>query len=460
MDRCQTPFGKRMLKKWLTQPLYQISSIVERQDAVAFLMNLPVRQVADTTRRVNRFSFVPALTFAFFLSVCCVQDTFTNKLRGDIKGLPDLERFISRIHAHGQKKSINVIMYENVGAKKLDVFLKSLDAFKKLIDVLRDLARQVNLAEANADGSTDGPGVRLKMLVTSQAAGGLLPEFDSLLKEVYALFDLQRAKTEKKILPMPGLNEEYDDACVELRNKIREAEVFLAGINKDMRAGGKITWVHKGKGQAHTHARNQRVRCSRSRFAFGVACSLTVRVVCALSSFLRVSERYQFEVTEKVSAGASIPNEWQIASSTKTAKRYVTSETQEFARQIARLELIKEAGEKDAARLVFFHFARHHAIWDRVVSIVGEVDCLASLALVSKHHRQCVRPEFVSFESNGNKAMLDLRGSVHPTLYEADNVNGLKPGAHQSFIANDVLMGVPDENPARFVLVSGPNMGE
>lgn len=43
VDRCITPFGKRMLKKWLTQPLFQISSIVERQDAVQFLMNLPVR---------------------------------------------------------------------------------------------------------------------------------------------------------------------------------------------------------------------------------------------------------------------------------------------------------------------------------------------------------------------------------------------------------------------------------
>ena len=171
-----------------------------------------------------------------------------------------------------------------------------------------------------------------------------------------------------------------------------------------------------------------------------------------------MSERYQFEVHEKVSAGASIPDEWQIASSTKTAKRYVTDETQQFARDIAKLELIKEEGEKDAARLVFFNFARHHAVWDRVVSIIGELDCLASLALVSKNHRQCVRPEFVSFESNDNKAMLNLRGSVHPTLYEADNVNGLKPGAHQSFIANDVLMGA-DENPARFVLVSGPNMG-
>ena len=153
-------------------------------------------------------------------------------------------------------------MYENVGAKKLDVFLKSLDAFKKLSAVLREMAKQVHMAEANADGSTDGPGIRLKMLITLQSQGGLLPDFEPLLREVVELFDLQRAQSDKKILPMPGLNPQYDEACVQLRNKIREADQFLAGINRDMRAGGKIVWVHKGKGQRrskHSERRNEQI---------------------------------------------------------------------------------------------------------------------------------------------------------------------------------------------------------
>ena len=36
LDHCATAFGKRLLKSWLARPLYDVNSIVERQDAVAY----------------------------------------------------------------------------------------------------------------------------------------------------------------------------------------------------------------------------------------------------------------------------------------------------------------------------------------------------------------------------------------------------------------------------------------
>lgn len=136
-----------------------------------------------------------------------------------------------------------------------------------------------------------------------------------------------------------------------------------------------------------------------------------------------------------------------------------TSRSKKLSAAIQEAELAKEEMEKDASRYVFATFAEQYATWIGTVELLAELDCILSLSLVSKNHAGCVRPEFVSFESNGGHAMLDLRQSSHPALYETSNVNGLKPGADNAFIANDVLMGVPDENPARFVLVSGPNMG-
>lgn len=34
LDHCATPFGRRRLRRWLTRPLYRISDINRRQDAV------------------------------------------------------------------------------------------------------------------------------------------------------------------------------------------------------------------------------------------------------------------------------------------------------------------------------------------------------------------------------------------------------------------------------------------
>jgi DNA mismatch repair ATPase MutS len=34
LDHCTTPFGRRRLRRWLTRPLFRISDITRRQDAV------------------------------------------------------------------------------------------------------------------------------------------------------------------------------------------------------------------------------------------------------------------------------------------------------------------------------------------------------------------------------------------------------------------------------------------
>lgn len=84
LNRCVTPFGKRLFRQWLCHPLCNIPKINERLDAVDFFN-------ADRS----------------------VREQFSSEMTK----MPDLERLISRIHA---------------GACKPDEFVKVLDGFEQI----------------------------------------------------------------------------------------------------------------------------------------------------------------------------------------------------------------------------------------------------------------------------------------------------------------------------------------
>ncbi|KAI7971450.1 hypothetical protein EIK77_003506 [Talaromyces pinophilus] len=94
LNRCITPFGKRMFKQWVCHPLMDIDKINARFDAVDALN-------ADST----------------------IRDQFSSQLTK----MPDLERLISRIHA---------------GACKAQDFLRVLEGFEQIeytMSLLKDL---------------------------------------------------------------------------------------------------------------------------------------------------------------------------------------------------------------------------------------------------------------------------------------------------------------------------------
>jgi DNA mismatch repair protein MSH6 len=71
LQRCVTPFGKRLFRIWLTSPLKDARAINDRLDAVDDLMNAPA---------------------------------FGGQFSQTCKKLPDIERLISRIHAGNVKQ--------------------------------------------------------------------------------------------------------------------------------------------------------------------------------------------------------------------------------------------------------------------------------------------------------------------------------------------------------------------
>lgn len=96
LQKCVTPFGKRLFRVWLCHPLRDTGAINARLDAVEEIMNHP---------------------------------TFLGDFKKLSRGLPDLERLISRIHASNCK----------------------VDEFMRVLDVSLPLPLPASKADSEAD---------------------------------------------------------------------------------------------------------------------------------------------------------------------------------------------------------------------------------------------------------------------------------------------------------------------
>ncbi|KAG8907125.1 DNA mismatch repair protein msh6 [Tulasnella sp. 403] len=170
--RCVTPFGKRLFRIWLCMPLRDVQAINERLDAVDDLIN---HQQAETE--------------------------FT-KLA---KGLPDLERIVSRIHA---------------GSCKTHDFLKVLRAFEHLSKGLKSLEHEAENFESKSI-----PGLL-------RSAPDLLP----YVKNTRELFEEPKEKDDQ-LVPRRGKDEAYDqveDEITEVKEELDQA------LKKLMKKTGRV----------------------------------------------------------------------------------------------------------------------------------------------------------------------------------------------------------------------------
>ncbi|KAG8973234.1 DNA mismatch repair protein msh6 [Tulasnella sp. 425] len=151
LSRCVTPFGKRLFRIWLCMPLREVSAINARLDAVEDLLDAPTAE-------------------AEFGQLA--------------KGLPDLERIVSRIHA---------------GTCKILDFLKVLQAFEKLSKGLKKLED-----EAQSFKSTNISGLL-------RSAPDLDPHINALREQF-----VEPKEKDDLLLPQDGKNEAYDTVEAEI----------------------------------------------------------------------------------------------------------------------------------------------------------------------------------------------------------------------------------------------------
>ncbi|VDL78920.1 unnamed protein product [Nippostrongylus brasiliensis] len=106
MNKCQTAFGKRLLRQWICSPTCDLEVIRERQDAIQYLID-------------------PART------------RFVEKAGELLRKLPDLERLLQKIHTMGLKyraethPDSRAVMFEaaNYNKRKIKDLLNTLEGF-------------------------------------------------------------------------------------------------------------------------------------------------------------------------------------------------------------------------------------------------------------------------------------------------------------------------------------------
>ncbi|KAG6810732.1 hypothetical protein H0H92_010562 [Tricholoma furcatifolium] len=180
LGRCVTPFGDSFLILLLSHP--DVSDINARLDAVEDLIEHP---------------------------------TFEADFMDLAKGMPDLERIVSRIHAKNCK---------------VRDFLKVLAAFKKLSI---GLSRLADTSESFKSKTIFG---------LLRSAPDLLPN----IKNVEALYVKPSSEKDDELIPREGKDEAYDEVMAEIAGLEEELEGELRKMEK--KTGIKLSYWHSAQG--------------------------------------------------------------------------------------------------------------------------------------------------------------------------------------------------------------------
>ncbi|CCL98235.1 uncharacterized protein FIBRA_00229 [Fibroporia radiculosa] len=181
LSRCITPSGKRLFRIWLCMPLREVSDITARLDAVQDLLDHP---------------------------------TFEQDFTKIAKGLPDLERVVSRIHAKNCK---------------VKDFLKVLEAFKGLSVGLAELADTAESFQSKT------------ILGLLRSAPNLLPN----LKHVKSMFK-KSGESADELIPEDGKDEAFDEVMEEIQ--VLETELDDALKRLEKKVGIKLSYWHSAQG--------------------------------------------------------------------------------------------------------------------------------------------------------------------------------------------------------------------
>ncbi|KAK5952604.1 DNA mismatch repair protein msh6 [Knufia fluminis] len=172
LNRCVTPFGKRMLKQWICHPLLDTQKINARLDAIDSLN-------ADHKTR----------------------DRFTAQMGK----MPDLERLISRIHA---------------GTCRAPEFLRVLEGFEQI-------EYTMSLLKEGQGKKADNQGV-IGRLITA------MPDLDSRLEYWKKAFDRQKAKEAGILVPERCIEEDFDESQDYIESIREELDEILRTARKEL----------------------------------------------------------------------------------------------------------------------------------------------------------------------------------------------------------------------------------
>ncbi|XP_061914371.1 DNA mismatch repair protein Msh6 [Entelurus aequoreus] len=333
-----------------------------------------------------------------------------------LKKLPDLERLLSKIHSIGtplkghDHPDSRAVLYEEVtySKRKIADFLSALEGFQTMQEIINVFTSVV--------GDLQSTLLHQVVSLKSDNSKGVFPDLSAELKRWEKAFDHKKARTTGVITPKEGFDPEYDQALTDIKSSEQKLQDYLDRQKKRLGCKNMAYW---GTGR----------------------------------------NRYQMEVPDSVSE-RNIPEEYEVKSTKKGWKRYVTKETEQLFYELQGFEEKRDAALKDCMRRLFYNFDKNYSDWKTSVECMAVLDVLLALSRYSQGgDGPMTRPQVVLPDGDEQVApFLDLIGSRHPCV--------TKTFFGDDFIPNDVYIGCSSEEPeeqshrhASCVLVTGPNMG-
>jgi len=201
IDYTKSPFGRRMLKKWLLEPLRDIDRINERLDAVEELKT---------------------------------NNELCELLQGKLSKMPDLERLTHSIYNFENRKIFHVIDFEVYVKPMIYVFVLALKQLREADNIMKSLSEYGTKVQSK----------RLKRLLNYSNEqltknNGLFPNMNAILNNLESLI------VEKDDIPMPapGKDEAFDKLMEEATEIKKEFKAVLDETKKRFKCG-TITYAH------------------------------------------------------------------------------------------------------------------------------------------------------------------------------------------------------------------------
>eukprot|EP01038_Epipyxis_sp_PR26KG_P007516 gene7516-10239_t len=201
INKCNTAFGKRLLRTWLCNPLFRVTDIEKRANAVEELM-----------------TSIPELS---------------SKCRDYLKNLPDLERLLLRVHSNSLKNKgtdhpdSRAVMYDAIqySKRKIRDFADVLSGFESIVKIGK-LFENINVDSKLLK-------ICVKSLSNNNIKGKLpLQKMSELLQYYRTIFDEKQAKQDGFIRPRQGIDQEYDKAKAKVMEIESDFEQYLKNVKK------------------------------------------------------------------------------------------------------------------------------------------------------------------------------------------------------------------------------------
>lgn len=330
IDRTATAFGKRLLKRWLCSPLTQPDSICNRLDAVEELL--------------GRYDVV-------------------RQFDSDVKGLPDIEKLLSRVSTYSVQSNSSAVYFEDVSTLRLKEFQELLGHFTSMQNLLERLER------------FDLQSAKLSFLTKSQLVGGGVPELRSLCSS----FERQILWKDGKPEPMPGICLEYEKAREPVLGILERLEAYLEEQRARFMNHPDVNYTH-------------------------------------------AKMRFEIEVPKHLVDGKNKPTEYDLTSARQNYQRFHTSVIVSLVDRLEQAEHNLALALRPFVCQLLKEFYSQNEVWQQAIQLVAELDCLCSLAKVAKLSvSPMTRPEVVQDDSRH----LHSEGLVHPVL--ATRMSGFIP---------------------------------